>query len=134
MSPDLDNALCRDFPLLYAQRGGSPSETNMCWGFPGDGWEPLIRRLSLTLSRLASKEPDPTIFQAVQVKEKYGTLRFYMSSATDAMYNAIDAAERASAKTCESCGKPGRLRGGGWLFTQCDDCAGLTSELVSGSV
>ena len=46
MDKELDKKLVEDFPLLYADRGRSMRETCMCWGFPADGWEPLIRELS----------------------------------------------------------------------------------------
>ena len=47
MRKDLDEALCRDFPLLFGDRKRPMDQTAMCWGFQcGDGWEPLIRRLS----------------------------------------------------------------------------------------
>ncbi len=125
MNTELDAALCRDFPLLYSQRRGRMDETCMCWGFScGDGWEPIIRRLSEKLEPLIAALPDseerPT---AMQVKEKFGTLRFYLWSETNEMTNAIQAAEDESAATCESCGSPGTLRSGGWLQTLCDGCA-----------
>jgi hypothetical protein len=59
---------------------------------------------------------------ASQVKEKYGTLRFYMSSETDEMDAAIHKAEYLSSKTCDICGKAGRLRGEHWVQTLCDKC------------
>ena len=57
-----------------------------------------------------------------EVKEKYGGLRFYMTSANDEMRNLISEAEALSRKTCESCGKPGEARKGRWLRTECDEC------------
>lgn len=60
---------------------------------------------------------------AVQVKEKYGTLRFYVDGATDAQYNYIDFAEILSGKTCEVCGKPGQTYYMGWNQTLCDEHA-----------
>lgn len=60
---------------------------------------------------------------ASQVKEKFATLRFYMTSATDEMYDLISKAEARSSKTCEVCGQPGVLRQGGWLQTLCDEHA-----------
>jgi hypothetical protein len=60
--------------------------------------------------------------RASQVKEKYGTLRFYMTHATEEMYAITDKAERQSSKTCEECGKPGKIRGRGWLYTRCSAC------------
>lgn len=60
---------------------------------------------------------------ASQVKEKFGTLRFYLTSGTDEMYDLIHEAEAKSATTCEDCGTPGKRRGGGWILTLCDQCA-----------
>jgi hypothetical protein len=60
--------------------------------------------------------------RALQVKEKYGTLRFYMTTETDEMSSLIDEAELKSAVVCEDCGSTGKLRGGGWARTLCDDC------------
>jgi hypothetical protein len=55
---ELDEALVRDFPLLYRDRHGDMRSTCMVWGFPGDGWEPLIRRLSERLEPMIAAMPD----------------------------------------------------------------------------
>lgn len=60
--------------------------------------------------------------RASQVKEKFGTLRFYMTAETKEMRPIIEEAERKSAVTCEQCGKKGKLRGNGWLYTACAAC------------
>ena len=127
MREDLDRKLCEDFPNLYGDRHADMQSTCMCWGFPGDGWEPLIRELSAKLEALIvewKKEyPDAEYApRASQVKEKYGTLRFYMTSGTDAMYDLIDEAETKSEAICETCGQPGTLRTGGWWTVTCDKC------------
>jgi hypothetical protein len=129
MRQELDEALCRDFPLLYAERSSTVMRSCMAWGFEcGDGWEPLIRALSGKLEALIAAQPEDERATASQVKEKFGTLRFYMDGATDAMYERIAEAEDESAHTCEECGKPGHLRGKGWVFTACDDHAGEVPE------
>lgn len=60
--------------------------------------------------------------RASQVKEKYGTLRFYMVASTEEMEAIIEEACHKSAVTCEECGKPGKVIGGGWLYCRCKDC------------
>jgi len=66
--------------------------------------------------------------EAVQVKEKYGGLRFYLSGypiqpEIDAKVSAyINFAESLSYVTCEHCGSPGKQQGSHWVFTLCDDC------------
>lgn len=60
-------------------------------------------------------------FSVTQVKEKFGTLRYYCSG-NDNICDFIDYAEHASEHTCEACGEYGKLRDDGWLVTQCDKC------------
>ena len=60
---------------------------------------------------------------AVQVKEKFGTLRFYVDRATDAQYNYIEFAELMSSRTCEVCGEHGQTYPIGWHQTLCDEHA-----------
>lgn len=60
--------------------------------------------------------------RAIQVKEKFGSLRFYMTSSTDEMEAAIEEAVEKSAVTCEECGKPGKILWGGWFYCRCRDC------------
>jgi hypothetical protein len=71
--------------------------------------------------RLAMIEAEKTVPTVVQVKEKMGTLRFYINAGTDKHYNYINFAESMSAVTCETCGAPGKIRGRGWYYTACDE-------------
>ena len=57
---------------------------------------------------------------AVQIKEKFGTLRFYYNGGDETIQGMVRMAESMSAVTCETCGSPGKLRRGGWLQTLCD--------------
>ncbi len=128
MRKDLDEKLVSDFPLLYRDRHKPMNQTCMCWGFDhGDGWEPIIRKLSEKLEPMIVKYkqehpevPDDELPAASQVKEKFATLRFYMTCSTDEMEKAIDEAEKETETTCELCGNPGVLREGSWLNTLCD--------------
>ena len=57
---------------------------------------------------------------AVQIKEKFGGLRFYVQAATDKHYQYISFAESMSYRTCEQCGAPGKTYTDGWHKTLCD--------------
>lgn len=57
---------------------------------------------------------------ASQVKEKYGGLRFYYSGGDDGIDTMVSFAEMLSERTCETCGAPGKVRGGLWYYTACD--------------
>jgi hypothetical protein len=71
---------------------------------------------------------------AVQVKEKFGGLRFYVQAATDKHYSYISFAESMSYRTCEECGSPGKTYTDGWHRTLCDihaEMAGYEEEYES---
>jgi hypothetical protein len=57
-----------------------------------------------------------------QVKEKFGTLRFYYSGGDDIIDGMVRMAESMSGVTCEGCGNVGERRGGGWVHTYCTPC------------
>jgi hypothetical protein len=65
---------------------------------------------------------------AVQVKEKFGGLRFYVQAATDKHYNYISFAESMSYHTCEECGNPGKTYTDGWHTTLCDIHAAMAGR------
>ena len=111
-------------PLLY--RNGIMFEC-------GIGWHDIILQLSLKIEQIlqeyAEKQqvPEGEEYQiiemfAVQVKEKYGTLRFYMSCETDTICDLIEDAEALSSQTCEGCGAPGKMRGKRWFEVKCEAC------------
>lgn len=56
---------------------------------------------------------------AVQVKEKYGTLRFYYDGGDEYIRALTNMAESMSARTCEVCGAPGKRNSFGWIQTLC---------------
>ena len=127
MNPYFTKTLYEDFPTLYAQHDLSMQKTLMCWNFEnGDGWEKLIRDLSQQLEFLNDMVPTVWV-EAVQVKEKFSTLRFYVDIEgakpwRDIVYALIDYAEARSSWTCEWCGESGKARYDGWVRTLCDPC------------
>lgn len=64
-----------------------------------------------------------TGFKVNQVKEKFGTLRYYCGTNNE-IHAAIILAARASAVTCEVCGQSGTMRTDGWYSVRCDNCYG----------
>ena len=86
------------------------------------GWETLVHCLCLVLESEISSLPEEIRedITCAQVKEKFGTLRFYMTNETPSMSGAIRMAELMSAYICETCGEPGEQRSGGWILTLCD--------------
>ena len=80
--PEWDTDILQTCKILYCQNSKAMSETCMCWGLEcGEGWKRPLRKLSLKLEALNLEHyPKYNIrIQADQVKEKFGTLRFYYS-------------------------------------------------------
>ena len=112
MTPENTQKLYETFPRLYRGRNKSPQESSMCWGFScDDGWFDLIWNLSQAIEDAARREgiePQSDDWpEARQVKEKVGTLRFYLAKYTEANIALIDEAVDASAWICEVCGSSG---------------------------
>ena len=64
----------------------------------------------------------------LQIKEKFGGLRFYVGAASDELHDAIEAACKRSYTVCERCGQPGRLYNDGWMQTLCVGHATVASK------
>lgn len=79
------------------------------------------RDIANPLYRIVSEDVPQVV--ASQVKEKFGTLRFYYDGGDDYIRGLASMAEAMSARTCEICGNPGKSRGGGWIRTLCDEHA-----------
>ena len=81
------------------------------------GWFGLVKELTEDLIRLGWDR------RVLQVKEKFGTLRFYISQREDSLVNRTIAAKEQSATVCQDCGGPGKwFEDGGWVATLCDPC------------
>ena len=96
----------------------------MARGFEhGDGWYDILWRLCADLEPLVMEleKESGERFEVVQVKEKLGTLRFYVNHHTDAFDKLIEEGQEESSRTCEVCGQPGKEREtGGGVRAVCD--------------
>lgn len=125
MSPELERKLYDDFPALYSNHTLPMTETSMCFGFQcGDGWYDLINRLSFDIAKIIATDEklDPKLYTASCVKEKFGSLRFYMNYSTDEIGKEIGKARYESEKTCELCGGEGKMQTDGWIRIICEPC------------
>ena len=152
MNIELQKKLYESYPRIFVDADKSVNESCMAWGIEcGDGWYNIIDTLCQSMSHcyttsirieaadshIANDEPfftiNPPTVIATQVKEKFGTLRFYYSlkydakleeldrtgkypdikSIKDRYYHYIDGmvhfAEMLSARTCEITGKEGEM-------------------------
>ena len=88
----------------------------------GEGWSELYEPIIAKVHEFNEGKTDEEKIYIHQIKEKFGGLRVYLSSYTEELSKMVDAAEEASFHTCEFCGKPGKERSDGWIYTLCDDC------------
>ena len=104
----------------------------------GDGWWPAVEHAAWLLDHAYPG------WKPVQIKEKFGNLRFYIDPAPfrekrnddaedDLWYDTwtnrwvteqeaiVTAAERACVDVCEICGEPGKLIYKNWVHTLCPE-------------
>jgi hypothetical protein len=93
-----------------------------------NGWYPIIEeafdKMEKTIEKMPKKERKifEKSFEILEVKEKLGGLRIYVNMYTNEITEIIVEAEKKAGKTCEVCGKPGKIREvNHWYFTNCDE-------------
>ena len=129
MKKELQDKLYENYPKIFRQKDLSMIETCMCWGIEcRDGWYVLIdslcKLLQFNTDHNSHNDQYKNQIEAVQVKEKFGGLRFYTVTSTEAQQGAIDMAEYMSFNICEQCGttKDVSQTKGGWIETLCEEC------------
>jgi hypothetical protein len=128
MKKELEQELINIAPYMFRYKGwNDPKKSLICFGFAcGDGWFNLLKNLITELKQLdVNKE-----IRIMQVKEKYGSLRFYESELPEYLfsdfYKILLKYEKQSEETCEKCGGSGKIIGTTWLKCLCKTC---TEEL-----
>lgn len=124
---DRIDALIQKYPKLYAESYDV---------YVGPGWLVILESLSAQIQHHIDhtnsyierfghtlKYPLEPVEQAVvlQVKEKFGGLRFYYDGGDSAIAGMVTMAEEWASHTCEECGKPGKSRDLSWVKTLCDE-------------
>lgn len=124
-------ALIAAAPLLYREhfqdKASSPFGVRgiEC----GDGWFQILLDLSSKIepelrAMLDDGTPIEDLPRVVQVKEKFGGLRFYMNQHSEKWLKWIREAEAAARTSCECCGAQAFMhRRGGYLQILCPECA-----------
>jgi len=127
MSPEKSQQLMSIYPDLFDL--GNECNLVTMFGFDcGDGWFDILKECIEGIKDELEMNPwyvdewnsSPKV---TQIKEKYGTLSFYMTVVNDAICDIIDRAEYKSSVICEECGKPGNIKcKSSWYITICDEC------------
>lgn len=116
VDPAIKHLVHQENPLMY-------------WSVP-TGWHQLVEEMHDRL-----KEIDP-LYELLQAKEKFGTLRYYIAASPQGtveeknalikrLQEVVAEYEVRSETVCERCGKEGALHANasGWRKTLCEDCA-----------
>ena len=90
------------------------------WGDEITKTTKIVTQEDIDAAKAKMEEEAEKVPTVVQVKEKFGTLRFYIQAGTEEHYNYISFAESMSGVTCETCGSPGKRLGRGWVYTSCE--------------
>jgi hypothetical protein len=142
MKPELEKQLIEKYPKIFRITEERKMEPFSMFGFEcADGWFNILNTLCFQIQsyidwneKITQKKIEQHksegfttltehIPQAVvtQVKEKFGTLRFYYDGGDEKIDGMVRMAEAMSSVTCEICGNIGQLRGRGWYYTSCDE-------------
>lgn len=136
MKKELEDKLFEKYPKIFKQKDLSMKETCMCCGIEcGNGWYDLINTLCFSLQFNVEHNNYPQV-EATQVKEKFGTLRFYYITTHTKIEDSykherqlgciegiIDFAELLSEQICENCGSNQNVKQTkGWITTLCEKC------------
>ena len=123
--------LIAKYPKIFQDYEGNPGRCNW-FGVP-DGWLPIVDKLCGSIqsyidryTRYTEEGPvKPIQVTCVQMKEKFGGLRFYTNGNDDIVEGMISMAEYLCDHTCQDCGSEENIgRTGGWITTLCQKCAG----------
>jgi hypothetical protein len=83
------------------------------------GWLPLLERAATQAGNWLGARRLRQV-RTVQIKEKLGTLRWYLHGAPAELATVVGLAERASERACLACGRSGTLTNiDGWWATLC---------------
>ena len=90
----------------------------------GKGWKDLYQPIIHYIEDYnKDKEGDDKI-EILQIKEKFGGLRFYTNFVTQELTDMIDEAESKSYHTCEACGRyiKAPIIENHWIYSECQEC------------
>lgn len=123
MDEKLEKQLYGKYPKLFRQKDLSMRETCMNWGVcTGNGWYFLIDNLCSCIQSYIDANNKPQV-EIVQLKEKFGSMRFYTDGADELVQGMIWLAEHQSYYICESCGSIiDVIHTKGYIQTLCKSC------------
>lgn len=103
-----------DFDYSYTELDAMPDGWRKAFG------EQMCEEIRAELVRVNYLDK----YRITQIKEKYGSLRWYDLGCTERiLHEIIPKYESLSVRTCIQCGKPATKISTGWISPYCDVCA-----------
>lgn len=133
MSKEYNKWLCSKYPWLCPYNvitGSLPKDYDYeyTWlDFIPEGWRNNFGlKLCEEIQSLLIEANFENKYKIIQIKEKYGSLRWYSEevpiSINKRYDDLIDKYEDLSKKICIFCGQPANLKLDGWVIPLCDKC------------
>lgn len=125
MTENLEEKLIKNFPKIFSYKHTKNEPFGM-WGFEcDDGWYELIYNLCEKIQNECNESKCEQV-KALQVKEKFGGLRFYYCGGNTKIYQFVLDAEDKSTTICEVTGNKGdHCKKGYHVKTLCKESATL---------
>ena len=110
---------------VFKRKYGDIISPENCGVSFGDGWYDIVCQCCDLVVRVNSElPPDARKIKVVQIKQKFGTLRFYVDYVPENWISSkINELQSLTRNICEDCGAPGKERDGSWIRTLCDSCS-----------
>lgn len=127
MTPNLQNNLINKYPLFfeYLKEHNGPIIPIQFGIETGNGWYWLLDQLMGEIYQYCNTN-DKKIPDIIQIKEKFGSLRFYIQGGDEMIDGMIWLAESMSNNICEECGSIEKIgHTTGWIKTLCEPCSKL---------
>ena len=87
----------------------------------GDGWGDLLDVLCGSIQSYIDTHDQIPQVEALQIKEKFGGLRFYCNGGNEYINGMIRLAEELSYKICDVCGNKGEPNIASYISTRCKE-------------
>lgn len=132
MTIEENKALCEKYPFLTLKVDDCDNPIEPDYEFTWldsmpDGWRKAFG-LQMCEELKAALIEDNMLedYEIVQIKEKYGGLRWYDNGHSEKVGDIIEKYEELSERTCIDCGEPAKYMSLGWICPYCTSCAELS--------
>lgn len=105
-----------DYDYSYTELDAMPEGWRIAFG------EKICEEILQELNKIEDEQVRFS-YRIIQIKEKYGYLRWYCNWDTDEISKIIRKYEKFSERTCVKCGAPATKISLGWISPWCDECA-----------